>query len=207
METIEYVCSGGQGRSEPSRIILTNFIEDADIVNLEVLSSGTQVELAERIRQGGHIPEQYVPFLLEKAVKRGMIMANLADLLRQDPNSQIMQQYSRDAFMTFDEEERTNRTAALKRFGLRGEYKKPVQTRCDPTRHLVIGMTPDHVSYAQSIYPRGFDRIHTIEEYARVPSNGHVIDTFAGTQEDYFRMFERLIELNQKVFNRLITRV
>jgi len=197
MKTIEYVCTGNQGRSPVAELIARNYLRKRDALrDYNSASSGTLVDAI----KANNMPEAFMLTMIGVAKSRGDVYspAKIQDIddIIHGKNIDAIKYYFGKAQERFVAEERQFRLEILPLLGIEGELKRAQeQTIVRPNALAVLSMAEGNNKQVAGIYATTEPK-PVIDTLARCVGKGiDIPNAFGLPKEMYVATVERLVEL------------
>ena len=207
-KTIEFVCTGNQGRSPVAELIARNYLSKIGATGeYEAASSGT---LAEKIRQGD-VPMGFRLKIIGVARERGDVytpvdVQDLDEAIKKG-NDEAIIHYFKKAEYAFIQEERADRLEVLPLFGIEGVIKEAKeQTIVRPESIGVLTMANTNYKQAKEIYAGSGHNpvIGVLSRYVTGDKDAETPNTFGLGKEAYTAAVEKMMVEVPKAVDMLV---
>ena len=209
LKTVEFVCSGNQGRSPLAQLMAENHIQDKGIHGLSAASSGTLVEILLGNKHGTTPFEAgRAKWFIELGLKAGVYSGDdkktaerVVAAEQVDARSPVVIGLTRKAQFVLDAEEEEHRGLAVVKFNLRGSIKTVrEQTTVRRGAIAVLGMSEANADAIRDIYSEQNKRpvITTVTGFTTGQGAEPIPDAIGKGGKAYFEMAEVLRDQTRK---------
>lgn len=220
---IEFVCTANHGRSPVAALIAQNYIEDHNLADYEVISSGSRANEWHDIKAGKlPIPVRDAKSFVGLGRKAGFFSElsgqSIDDVLAREDLTPSDLDFLRDmasrAFQSFEKDEGEFRDRAVRELGLRGTLKQTQdQLVAGDNRVLILGMGQNHVARIMELYQQSrvagrnyrSAEIDTLAGYSDGNSGAEFHSAYGESFENYMTMIGEIRRYVRGSMDRLVS--
>jgi len=205
---IEMVCSGNSGRSTVAERLANWELEKRRLSEkYGATSSGVYVDIINSGKFTIPAMKPFFEFGKERAIYDAQELENLDAALKNEDTQKVAELFKSIIYI-FGEEERANRTRALRELEIPGEVKTtPEQTIARPNTIAVLSMGGREQERVKAIYDgsRYNPTIEILSVFATGDPDAQLANSFGRGYEVYKAMIERMMEQIPRVVDKIIS--